>query len=174
MHSVGRWRRVFAHVTRRPYCPGWPKKLCFTTPSNKTWIKTWLKFCLSTIVDKTLWENRMKYYKFIFFRLFRNCANMIHSELCKNGVRNKRKKRNFCRYVFTFNIGFEIGWFYIVDRKGKKGTNLTNFKLYQFNSNFIHSAQWKGRIPEVIAVEGIRPQQDVIDWEQESLLSRFW
>ena len=24
---------VFALVTRRPYCPGRPKKLCFTTPS---------------------------------------------------------------------------------------------------------------------------------------------
>ena len=23
----------FALVTRRPYCPGGPKKLCFTTPS---------------------------------------------------------------------------------------------------------------------------------------------
>ena len=25
--------RLFALVTRRPYCPGRPKKLCFTTPS---------------------------------------------------------------------------------------------------------------------------------------------
>ena len=35
---------------------------------------------------------------------------------------------------------------------------------------FIYLTQWKGRIPEVIPIEGIRPQPDVIDWE--SLLMR--
>ena len=30
----------FALVTRRPYCPGRPKKLCFTTPSLTTKVST--------------------------------------------------------------------------------------------------------------------------------------
>ena len=31
---------LFAFVTRRPYCPGRPKKLCFTTPSLTPMVST--------------------------------------------------------------------------------------------------------------------------------------
>ena len=51
--------------------------------------------------------------------------------------------------------------------EGYQSFIIISFGLYfKLHINFIHSIQWKGRIPEVIFIEGIRPQPDVINGEQ--------